>query len=40
MTIDLKAQSFAECEGLFPLVCSGQLTQIVNLFNNKGQELN
>ena len=39
MTINLKESSFAKSEGLFPLVYSGQLTQIVNLFNDKGQSL-
>ena len=39
MTINLNTQSFAESRGIFQLVHSGQLTQIVNAFNPKDAEV-
>ena len=40
LTISLRPENFVDSAGIFPMVHRGQLTEIVNRFTQRDQELN
>ena len=40
MTISLRQENFVDSAGIFPMVSSGKLTEIVDRFTQRGDELN
>lgn len=40
LSIALRPENFLDCAGIFPMVHTGKLTEIVNRFSSVAQELN